>query len=166
MNQTGWNSPVSQFTHVKILLLKMVDGWNPNFFNLEKHRFHILHFPNSTRLFTKPTSRHYTKYRFCPDIGMDGNSNTRGVDTCPMRMRRDPPPPPLNVSPGSRSAGPWSMSSKEAQEFIAHKVLEIKRELKGAALNAVEMQLIRSMQLIMKLTSFLWTAWLQEIKER
>lgn len=58
------------------------------------------------------------------------------------------------------------MSSKEAQEFIAHKVLEIKRELKGAALNAVEMQLIRSMQLIMKLTSFLWTAWLQEIKER
>ena len=73
MNQTGWNSPVSQFTHVKILLLKMVDGWNPNFFNLEKHRFHILHFPNSTRLFTKPTGRHYTKYRFSPDIVINYN---------------------------------------------------------------------------------------------
>ena len=34
------------------------------FFTFKKHRFHILHFPNSTRLFTKPTGRHYTKYRF------------------------------------------------------------------------------------------------------
>jgi hypothetical protein len=33
-----------------------------------KHRFHILHFPHSTGLFTKPTGRHYTKYRFSPDI--------------------------------------------------------------------------------------------------
>ena len=32
------------------------------------HRFHILHFPNSTGLFTKPTGRHYTKYRFSSDI--------------------------------------------------------------------------------------------------
>ena len=44
----------------------MVAGWNPFFF--KKHRFHILHFPNSTRLFTKPTGHHYTKYRFSPDI--------------------------------------------------------------------------------------------------
>ena len=28
----------------------------------QKHQFHILHFPNSTRLFTKPTTHHYTKY--------------------------------------------------------------------------------------------------------
>jgi hypothetical protein len=34
-----------------------------------KHRFHILHFPHSTGLFTKPTGCHYTKYRFSPDIG-------------------------------------------------------------------------------------------------
>ena len=44
----------------------MVAGWNPFFFR--KHRFHILHFPNSTGLFTKPTGRHYTKHRFSPDI--------------------------------------------------------------------------------------------------
>jgi len=35
-----------------------------------KHRFHILHFPNSTGLFTKPTGRHYTTYRFSPDIDL------------------------------------------------------------------------------------------------
>ena len=45
----------------------MVAGWNP--FYLKKHQFHILHFPNSTGLFTKPTGRHYTKYRFSPSIG-------------------------------------------------------------------------------------------------
>jgi hypothetical protein len=33
-----------------------------------KHRFHILHFPNSTGLFIKPTGGHYTKYQFYPDI--------------------------------------------------------------------------------------------------
>ena len=65
MNQTRWNPPISQFIQVKILLLKMVAGWNSFFL---KHRFHILHFPNSTGLFTKPTGGHYTKYRFSPDI--------------------------------------------------------------------------------------------------
>ena len=44
----------------------MVAGWNP--FLFLKHRFHILHFPNSTGLFTKPTGRHYTKYQYSPDI--------------------------------------------------------------------------------------------------
>ena len=44
----------------------MVAGWNP--FCFQKHQFHILHFPNSTGLFTKPTGRHYTKYRSSPDI--------------------------------------------------------------------------------------------------
>ena len=64
MNQIGWNPPILQFIRVKILL-KMVAG----FFFL-KHRCHILHFPNSTGLFTKPTDRHYTKYRFSPDIAL------------------------------------------------------------------------------------------------
>jgi hypothetical protein len=36
-----------------------------------KHRFHILHVPNSTGLFIKPTGRHYTKYWFIPDIGIE-----------------------------------------------------------------------------------------------
>ena len=45
----------------------MVAGWNPFFLNKKKHRFHILHFPNSTGHFTKPTGRHDTKYRFSPD---------------------------------------------------------------------------------------------------
>jgi hypothetical protein len=31
MNQTGWNPPNSQFIQVKVLLLKMVTGWNPGF---------------------------------------------------------------------------------------------------------------------------------------
>ena len=51
----------------------MVVGWNPFFFL--KHRFHILHFPNSTGLFTKPTSHNYTKYRFFPDIDVSMLSN-------------------------------------------------------------------------------------------
>jgi hypothetical protein len=47
----------------------MVAGWNPFFLNkIKKHRFHILHFPISTGLFTKPTGRHYIKYRFSTDI--------------------------------------------------------------------------------------------------
>jgi hypothetical protein len=29
-------------------------------FYSQKHRLHILYFPNSTGLFTKPTGRHYT----------------------------------------------------------------------------------------------------------
>jgi hypothetical protein len=29
------------------------------FFLKKNHRFHILHFPNSTGLFTKPTGHHY-----------------------------------------------------------------------------------------------------------
>jgi hypothetical protein len=47
MNQTGWNMPISQFIHVKSFL-KMIAGWN--WFCFLKHRFHILHFPNSTGL--------------------------------------------------------------------------------------------------------------------
>ena len=66
MNQTEWNPHVSQFIRVKILL-KMVAGWNPICF--QKHRFYILHIPNATGLFRKPTGSHYTKYRFSPDIG-------------------------------------------------------------------------------------------------
>jgi hypothetical protein len=30
------------------------------------------HFPHSTGLSTKPTGRHYTKYRFSPDMGPVG----------------------------------------------------------------------------------------------
>ena len=44
----------------------MVAGRNP--FLFLKHRFHILHFPNSTGFFTKPTSCHHTKYQLSPDI--------------------------------------------------------------------------------------------------
>jgi hypothetical protein len=43
-----------------------------------KHRFHILHFPNSTGLFIKPTGRHYTKYRFSPDIGSPSDGKFKG----------------------------------------------------------------------------------------
>jgi hypothetical protein len=47
----------------------MIASWNP--FLFLKHRFHILHFPNLTGFFTKPTGHHYTKYRFCPDIASE-----------------------------------------------------------------------------------------------
>lgn len=73
---------------------------------------------------------------------MDGNSNTRGVDTCPMRLRRDPPSPPLNVSPGSRSrggAGPEARPLMKLNWRLPTKFW--KRELEAAALTAVEMQL-------------------------
>jgi len=66
MHQTGWNPPISQFVWVKPSSSKrLLDEIQFFFLN---HRFHILHFLNSTGLFTKPTGRHYTKYRFSPDI--------------------------------------------------------------------------------------------------
>ena len=68
MNQSERNQHVSQFNLVKILLPKTVADWNPFFFK-KKHRFHILPFPNSTGLFTKPTGCHHTKHRFSPDTG-------------------------------------------------------------------------------------------------
>ena len=54
---------------------QMVAGWN--LFIFLKHQFHILHFLNSTGLFTKPTGRHYTKcHRFSPDIVTNFNGST------------------------------------------------------------------------------------------
>jgi hypothetical protein len=58
----------------------MVAGWNPLF--VLKNQFHILHFPKSTGLFTKPTGRHYTKYRSSPDIA------ARGVHCDNIRKQR------------------------------------------------------------------------------
>ena len=46
----------------------MVAGLNP--FLFLKHGFHILHFPNSTKLFTKPTGCHYIEYQFSLDIAI------------------------------------------------------------------------------------------------
>jgi hypothetical protein len=57
-------------------------------FHFSKHRFHILHSPNSTGLFTKPTGRHYTKYRFSPDIAIEEytsnewKQNRKVMSTC------------------------------------------------------------------------------------
>jgi hypothetical protein len=53
--------------------------WLPvaiRFFFFSKHRFHILHSPNSTGLFTKPTGRPYTKYWFSPDIAIEEYTST------------------------------------------------------------------------------------------
>jgi hypothetical protein len=58
-NPSGWKSSSSKWLPVEIRF----------FFSKKKHRCHILHFPNLSRLFTKPTGHHYTKYRFYPDIG-------------------------------------------------------------------------------------------------
>ena len=69
-----WNPSISQFIRVRILLLKMVAGWlfiYLFYFIFPKHWFHILHFPNLIGLFTQPTGRHYTKYRFSPEIVTD-----------------------------------------------------------------------------------------------
>ena len=68
----------------------MVAGWNP--FLFLKHRFHILHFPNSTGLSTKPTGRHYTKYRFSPHIGQSCQSGhwvSNPNDTLCVSVRRE-----------------------------------------------------------------------------
>ena len=69
----------------------------PPFFSFffQKHRFHILHFPNSTRLFTKPTGRHYTKHQFSPDIA--SNASKKG---------RKPPPPP-----------PWPLDLQQQKDY-------------------------------------------------
>jgi hypothetical protein len=50
----GRSPPISQFDRVNILLLlKMVAGWNPFLFLKEKHRSHILHFPQFNQTFHK-----------------------------------------------------------------------------------------------------------------
>ena len=61
------NLDISQFIQVKSSSSNY--SWLKSGFLLSlKHRFDILHFPNSTGLFTNPTSRHYTKYRSSPGI--------------------------------------------------------------------------------------------------
>ena len=45
-------------------------GKNPPQNGCRLHIFHILHFPNSTGLFTKPTGHRYTKYWFSLDIDL------------------------------------------------------------------------------------------------
>jgi hypothetical protein len=47
------------------------NGCRLNPFWFLKHRFHILHSPDSTGLFTKPTGLHYTKYKFSLNIDYD-----------------------------------------------------------------------------------------------
>jgi hypothetical protein len=75
--RTKWYSALDESNRMKSAYFTIHPGKNPPPQNgcqlksvlfLKKHRFHIPHFPNSTGLFTKPTGRHYTKYRFSPDI--------------------------------------------------------------------------------------------------
>jgi hypothetical protein len=71
-----WYPALDESNRMKSTYFTIHPGKNPppqngcrlNFFL--KHRFHILHFPNSTGLFTKPTGHHYTKYQFSADIGL------------------------------------------------------------------------------------------------
>ena len=83
--RTRWYPALDESNRMKSAYFTIHPGKNPppqNGCRLKsvfflKHRFHILHFPNSTGLFRKPTSRHYTKYRFSLDIGR-ANAMNRG----------------------------------------------------------------------------------------
>jgi len=66
MNQTGWNLPISQLIRVKILLLKMVPGWNPLFFFQKAPISHPPLSQFNPSFHTKPTGRHYTKTPVLP----------------------------------------------------------------------------------------------------
>jgi hypothetical protein len=75
--RTRWYPALDESNRTKSAYFTIRPGKNPppqngcrliSGFFFQKHRFHILHFPNSTGLFTKPTGRHYTKHRFSPDI--------------------------------------------------------------------------------------------------
>ena len=81
--RTRWYPALDESNWIKFTYFTIHSGENPPpqngcrlkyvclFFCFKKHRFHILHFLNSTGLFTIPTSRHYTKYRFSLDIDMN-----------------------------------------------------------------------------------------------
>ena len=64
------NPPISQFIWVKSRL----------------HRFHILHFPNPTELFTKPTGRHYT--RGCHTSSENGERGKRRANRVASPWRK------------------------------------------------------------------------------
>ena len=84
------------------------------FYFLQKHRLHILHFPNSTGLFTKPTGRHDTKHRFSPDIapheqrnGYSGDLQSTPPPSLQTHLQPPPPPPPPHL-PAASSTDQWS----------------------------------------------------------
>ena len=76
--KTRWYPPLDESNRMKSTYFTIHPSKNPPpqngcwlksvIFLKKSTRFHILHFPNSTGLFTKPTARHNTKYRFSPDI--------------------------------------------------------------------------------------------------
>ena len=65
------NPPPQNGCRLKSILLKKI----------QKHRFHILHFPNPIGLFTKPIDRQFTKYRFSLDIAGESNYHREGEQT-------------------------------------------------------------------------------------
>ena len=66
--RTRWYPVLDESNWMKSTYFTIHPGKNPPQNGCRLHIFHILHFPNSTGLFTKPTGRHYTKYRFSPNI--------------------------------------------------------------------------------------------------
>ena len=76
INSTGWYPALDETNQMKYAYFTILLGKNSSSSNgcrlksvfFFKARFHILHFSNSTVLFTKLTGRHYTKYRFSTDI--------------------------------------------------------------------------------------------------
>ena len=78
--RTRWYPTLNESNRMKSAYFTIHLGKNPppqnscelksffHFLFFQKQRFHIFHFPNSTILFTKPTGRHFTKYRFSPNI--------------------------------------------------------------------------------------------------
>jgi hypothetical protein len=74
--RTIWYHALDESNRMKSAYFTIHPGNNPPHQNgcwlksgfFFKHRFHILHFPKSAGLFTKPTGRQYIKYWFSPDI--------------------------------------------------------------------------------------------------
>ena len=77
--RTVWYPTLDESNRMKSVYFTIHPGAKPSsskwllveiHFFYKKRQFHILHFPNSTGLFTKPIGHHYTKYRFFLDIGL------------------------------------------------------------------------------------------------
>ena len=101
--RTKWYTALDESNRMKSPYFTIHPGKNPPlqsgcqlksiFF---KHQFHILHFPNSTGLFTKPTGRHYTKHRFSLGIARAKSRDHKIVGAQKRVSKGRPKSPPKN----------------------------------------------------------------------
>jgi hypothetical protein len=86
MNQTGWNPPISQFIQVKILLLKMVAGWNSTGFTSSTFPIQLDFSQNQPATITLNTGSPRTLVPLLPPPQMQGKKQKRKIGKCIQRQ--------------------------------------------------------------------------------